>query len=135
MDWRAECRRVAAARVHRGETTHYGRAVGLACRRGAAAGLTAERTGLIHRRLEVGLAVTERNPPLADRHAAIGLALDPAIDRDQLVGGAFDLDDAVHQALAGAVHGNKMGRAVAPAGPDDPPAGLQRYVCNQRVSD
>src|ERR1700733_6376951 len=70
----------------------------------AAAGLAVERAGLVHRRLEKKLAVTERRTPLANRHAAIGFAFDTAINRDDLIGGAFDLDDSVHQNLTTAVH-------------------------------
>ena len=105
------------------------------CRGAAACGLTAERTGLVDRRLEVGIAVAERHPPLANRHAAIGFAFDAAIDRDHLIGRAFDLDNAIHQNLAAAVHGNEIGRAIALAGHHDDPAVLQGDVCNQQVSD
>ena len=42
----------------------------LACR-GAAAGLTAESADLVGRSPEEGLTVAKRNPPLANRHAAI----------------------------------------------------------------
>src|SRR5689334_5954487 len=38
----------------------------------SAAGLTAERAGLVDCGLEVGLAVAEGDAALADRHAAIG---------------------------------------------------------------
>ncbi len=72
---------------------------------------------------------------MANRHAAIRLAFDAAIDRDNLVGGALDLNDAVDQDLAAAVHRNEIGRAVALAGHHDDPAVLQGDVCNQRVSD
>ena len=37
--------------------------------------------------------------------------------------------------LAAAIHRNEIGRAVTLAGQHDHPAGLQRNVCNQRVSD
>ena len=36
--------------------------------------------GLVDRRFEVGLAVAQGDPALADRHAAIGFALDAAVD-------------------------------------------------------
>ena len=107
----------------------------LTCRGGAATGLTVKSAGLIARSPEEGFTIAKRNPPLANRHAAIRLAFDAAKDRDNLVGGAFDLNDAVHQDLAGTVHGNEIGRAVAFAGDDDDPAVLQGYVRNQRVSD
>jgi hypothetical protein len=61
--------------------------------------------------------------------------MNPLIDRDKLVGGTFDLNDAVRQDLAGAVHRNEIGRAVTLSGQDNYPAILQGYVCNQRVSD
>ena len=81
------------------------------------------------------LAVAKRHAPLANRHAAIGLAFDAAIDGDDLIGRTFDLDDAVDQDLAAAVHRNEIGRAVALAGHHDDAAGLQRDVCDQRISD
>src|SRR6202011_1216700 len=97
----------------------------------AAAGLAAQRAGLVDRRLEVVVAVAKRHPALADRPAAPGLAVDPAIDRDQLLGRALDLDEAVHQDFAGAVHGDEIGGAVALAGNDDDAAGLQGDVGNR----
>ena len=100
-----------------------------------AAGLAAERTSLIHRRFEIGLAVAKGNPPLANRQAAIRLAFDTAIHRDKLIGRPFDLNDTVDQDLAAAIHRNEIGRAVTLAGQNDHPAGLQRNVCNQRVSN
>ena len=57
-------------------------------RGGAAAGLAAERAGLIDRRFEVLIPIAKRDPLLANRHAAIRLAFDAAMDRDQLIGGA-----------------------------------------------
>jgi len=53
--------------------------------------------------LEVGVTVAERRPALADRHAAVGLALDAAVHGDELIGRPLDLDDAVHQDLAATV--------------------------------
>src|SRR4051794_22328459 len=100
-----------------------------------AGSLAGERAGLIDSGLEVGLAVAKGDAALADRHAAIGFPLDAAIDGDELIGRAFDLDLAVHQHLAVAVHGDEIGRAVALAGDDDDAAALQSYVRNQRVSD
>jgi len=58
-----------------------------ACRGGAATGLVVESAGLIARSPEEGLTVAKRNPPLTNRHAAIRLAFDAAIDRDNLVVG------------------------------------------------
>src|ERR1700736_542772 len=78
-------------------------------RRGAAAGLAAERTSLIDGRFEIALAIAKGNPPLANQQAAIRLAFDAAIHRDKLVGGAFDLNDAVDQDLAAAVHRYEIG--------------------------
>src|SRR3954454_16759451 len=102
---------------------------------GAAAGLAAERAGLFDGRLEIALAVAERHPALANRLAGIGFAFDAAIDGDELVGRAFDLDDAVHQNLAAAVQRDEIGGAIALAGDDDDAPGLQGDVCDQRVSD
>src|SRR4051794_6106574 len=59
---------------------------------GAAAGLAAERARLFDGRLEIALAVAERHAALADRLAGVGFAFDAAIDGDQLVGRAFDLN-------------------------------------------
>src|SRR5215470_16637375 len=65
--------------------------------RRAGARLVRTRAGLADHRIEIVVAVDKRDAPLADRHAAIGLALDAAIDRDKLVGRTFNLNDAVHQ--------------------------------------
>src|ERR1700741_3791770 len=84
----------------------------------AAGGLVVERAGLAECRCEVFVLIAERHAALADRHAAIGLSLDAAIDRDQPIGRPFDLDRAVDQHLAAAVHGDEIGRAIALAGDD-----------------
>src|SRR3954462_13323049 len=98
-------------------------------------GRAGERAGLIDGGLEVGLAVAKGNTALADRHAAIGFPLDAAIDGDELIGRAFDLNLAVHQYFAVAIHGDEIGRAIALAGDDDDAAALQGDVRDQRVSD
>jgi len=107
----------------------------LARRRGGTGGRTVEAAGLVDRGLEVAVAVAERHPALADRHAAIGFALDAAIDGDELIARAFDLNLTIHQHLAVAVHGDEIGRAVTLAGDDDDAAALQGHVRDQRVSD
>src|ERR1700687_2721129 len=66
----------------------YARSVRFACRSGAAGGLAAESAGLLPRRFEEGLAVAEGHPPLANRHAAPGFAVDAAIDGDKPIGRA-----------------------------------------------
>jgi hypothetical protein len=107
----------------------------LGSRGGAAAGRAAEIAGLIHRRLEVSVAITEGDAPLANRHAAIGFTVDAAVNGDELVGRTFDLNQAIDQDLATAVHRNEIGGAIAFSGHDNHPAGLQRDVRNQRISD
>src|ERR1700722_9965151 len=93
--------------------------VGFARGGGAADGLAAERTGLVHRGFEIGLAVAKGDPALADRHAPIGFAVASTIHRDQLGGRALDLDHLVDQDLAATVHGDEIGRAIALAGDHD----------------
>ena len=48
---------------------------------------------------------------------------------------ALDLDLAVDQHLAGTVHRDEIGGAVALAGDDDDAAVLQRHIGDQRVAD
>src|SRR5437868_87768 len=91
-----------------------------------ARGLAGERAGLVDRRLEVVVAVAEGDPALADRRTAIGFAFNAAVDGDEPFGRTLDLNLAVHQHVAGAVHGDEIGRAVALAGDDDNAAALQR---------
>src|SRR3954453_13077513 len=97
----------------------------LARRRRDAGGLVGERAALLDRRPEIEIAVAERDPALADRHTAVGFAIDAAIDGDRPITRAFDLDLAVYQHLAAAVHGDEIGRAVALAGDHDDAAALQ----------
>src|SRR5258708_33359103 len=75
---------------------------------GTTARLVVERTGLVHHRLEIAVAVAERDAPLANRHAAICFAIDAAIHGDELVGRSLNLDEAIHQDLAAAVHRDEV---------------------------
>src|SRR5258708_4906919 len=62
--------------------------------------------------------VSMGKPPLANRHAAIGLAIVALVDRDKLVCGTFDLNYAGQQDLAPAVLRKEIGLNVALAGYD-----------------
>ena len=53
-------------------------------RRGARR-LTIAAAGLTERRVEIGWGITERDPPLANRRAAVGFPIDPAIDHDDAI--------------------------------------------------
>ena len=105
---------VVASAVNRGGWTgpakgldkNHSRPLVLLCFRftRGAHGMAAERTGLIHSRFEVLLAVTEGHPLLAIRRAAPRLAFTPAIDGNKLFGGRpFDLNQAVHHHGAAAI--------------------------------
>ena len=90
---------------------------------------------MIERRFEISVAVAQRDASLTNRHAAIGFAFGSAIDGNEPVGRPFDLDHAVHQHFAAAVHGDEICRSIALAGDNNDTAVLQRDIGNQRVSD
>src|SRR3954452_24576391 len=109
--------------------------IGLGARTGVAAGRGAQRTGLAHRVVEVGVAVAERHATLANRHAAVGLALDPAIDGDEPIARTFDLDLTVDQDLAAPVERDEIGGAIALAGHDDHATRLERDLGDHGIAD
>src|SRR4051812_47908469 len=109
--------------------------VRLGARTGIAAGRAAQRTGLTHRVVEVGVAVAERHATLANRHAAVGLAVDPAIDGDEPIARTFDLDLAIDQDLAAPVERDEIGGAIALSGHDDHATGLERDVGDHGIAD
>lgn len=97
--------------------------------------LAAHRPGLVHVRLEVVFAVTERDATLAERHAAIGLALGALVNRHELIGRPFDLNDAIFKDVATAIHRNDVRGSVTLAGHNNNAARLERDVGDQRIAD
>src|SRR5580692_13190152 len=79
------------------------------CARGAIGGLQQGRLEIVRR-------VAERDPALAIGRATVGLAIDAAIDDDDIALLSDDLDVALTQHCAGAIEGDHVGRAVTLAG-------------------
>src|ERR1700760_941432 len=101
-------------------------------RRGTA-GLAAQGTSLVHRRFEVVVAIAKRNAALTHRHATVGFSVDAAIDRDELIGRTFDLDQPVDKNPARAIHRNEVGGPVTLTRHDKHSAGLKRDVRDQWI--
>ena len=99
--------------IQPGQTRRSILSVGFGARTGAAAGIAAQRTGLVHGVVEVVVAVAQCHATLALRDAAVGFAVDPAIDGDEPVARAFDLDLPIDQDLAAAVERDEVGGTIA----------------------
>ena len=85
--------------------------------------------------VEIGRSLAQRDPPLAVRRAAVGLALDAAIDHHHVAARPLHLERFFHQHRAGTIERNDIGHPVTLAGDDHQAAGLHRGIRDQRVAD
>ena len=86
-------------------------------------GLVVADDNLAHRLIEEFRHVTERQPALAFRRAAIGFAVGAAVDHDGAVVRSFHFDVLLGQHGAALVDDDEIGRAVALAGETVSPPG------------